>query len=138
MKENELDNETGTNHTGKRANEPVRILTASSITGDRVVNTSGENLGKINDIMVNLDSGSIEYVIIAFGGFMGLGKKYFAVPFGDLTVNPTQKVFVVDQSRESFENRPGFDKRHWPEANFHPPLSKSYSGFMGSNTGSDH
>lgn len=138
MKENELDNETGMNHTGKRANEPVRILTASSITGDRVVNNNGEDLGKINDIMVNLDSGSIEYVIIAFGGFMGLYKKYFAIPFGDLTIDPIQKVFVVDQSRESFENRPGFDKRHWPEANFHSPVSKSYSGFMGPNTGSDH
>lgn len=138
MKENELDNETGMNHTGKRANQPVRILTASSIVGDKVLNNKGEDLGKIIDIMLNLDNGNIEYVIIAFGGFMGLRQKYFAVPFVGLTVDPERRVFIVDQSRESFENHPGFDKDHWPEANFHSQLSRSYSGFMGPNTGTDH
>lgn len=138
MKENALDNATGRNHTGRDANRPVRILTASSIIGDKVFNKTGEDLGKIMDIMLNLDQGNIEYVIVAFGGFMGMRQKYFAVPFGALTVDTGQHAFVFDQSRESFENHPGFDKGHWPEANFHTQFSGYSSGFMGPNTGADH
>jgi sporulation protein YlmC with PRC-barrel domain len=138
MNENDLDNTTGKNHTGHRANEPLRILTASSITGDKVFNPSGERLGKIFDIMLNLESGKIEYIIIAFGGFLGIGQKYFAIPFVALTIDPDKHAFIFNQSRKAFENHPGFNKHHWPEANFHSQFSGSYGGFMGPNTGADH
>lgn len=138
MEKNELDNTTGKNHTGKRANRPVKVLTASSIIGDKVFNKTGEDLGKIMDIMLDLKAGRIEYVIIAFGGFLGMRQKYFAVPFESLTLDTAQQAFVYDQSKKSFENYPGFDRDHWPQANFHTQFSNNYGGFMGPNTGSDH
>ncbi|RAW02016.1 PRC-barrel domain-containing protein [Pseudochryseolinea flava] len=136
--QNALDNTTGKNHTGKEANKPVRILTAKSIIGDKISNCADEDLGSIEDIMLNIDEGRIEYVIIAFGGFIGMNKKYFAVPFAALTIDTKNHAFVFDQSRSVFENDPGFDKKHWPDANFHTTRSRNYGGFMGANTGSDH
>ena len=138
MEKNELDNSTGKNHTGNHANHPVRIRTASSIIGDKVYNKTGDDLGKIMDIMLNVDDGNIEYVIIAFGGLMGMGRKYFAVPFEVLILDVDHQAFILDQNKESFENHPGFDKGHWPEANFHSQATRYYGGFMGPNTGSDH
>ena len=136
--QNELDNTTGENHTGKHANKPVRVLTARSIIGDKVINPGGEDLGRIEDIMLNIDDGTIAYVIIAFGGFLGYSQKYFAVPVSALTVDTKHHAFVLDQNRSDFENNPGFDKDHWPDANFHAESTRNYSGFMGVNTGSDH
>ena len=138
MNQNELDNTTGKNHTGHQANKPVRILTASSIVGDKIRNPSGEHLGKIYDIMLNIESGCIEYVIIAFGGFMGMQEKYFAIPFDALTIDTQEHEFIFDQTRKSFEDHPGFNKDHWPEANFHSTFSGYSGGFMGPNTGADH
>jgi sporulation protein YlmC with PRC-barrel domain len=138
MRKNELDNSSGVNHAGKHANIPVRILTATSIIGDKVYNNTGDDLGKIMDIMLNVDNGAIEYVIIAFGGFMGFRQKYFAVPFEALTLDIDHQSFIFDQNRESFEKHPGFNKGHWPEANFHGQYTRYYGGFMGANTGSDH
>jgi sporulation protein YlmC with PRC-barrel domain len=138
MEKNELENSTGNNHTGNHANHPVRILTASSIIGNKVYNKTGDDLGKIMDIMLNVDDRNIEYVIIAFGGFMGMRQKYFAVPFEALILDADQQIFIIDQNIESFENHPGFDKGHWPEANFHTQYTRYYGGFMGPNTGSDH
>ena len=138
MKENELDNSTGKNHAGNHANRPVKILTASSVIGDKVYNKNGDDMGRILDIMLDMDTGNIEYVIIAFGGFMGMHKKYFAVPFEALTLDGDQQAFIFDQNKESFERHPGFDKGHWPEANFHTKETRYYGGFMGPNTGSDH
>ena len=46
-----------------------------------MVNPDGENLGEIKDIMLDLETGKIDYFVIEFGGFLGLGVKYFAIPF---------------------------------------------------------
>jgi sporulation protein YlmC with PRC-barrel domain len=138
MRKNEIDNATGQNHEGRRANHPVRILTASSIIGDKVMNSAGEDLGRIMDIMLNLNDGNIEYVVISYGGFLGVNRKYFAVPFNALVIDTDKHAFIFDQSKESFETHPGFDKDHWPESNFHTRATMNYGGFMGPNSGSDH
>ena len=114
------DNITGVNKDGAHPNVPLRYLTASSIIGDKVHNENDEHLGKIGDIMIDLTTGKIEYVVIEFGGFLTIGTKLFAIPFGLLKVDPVKKMFIFNQPREMLENAPGFDMNHWPETNFHP------------------
>lgn len=134
------DNLTGENHEGKHANLPLRILTASSVMKDDVVDATGEKLGSIKDVMLDVREGKIEYVIIESGGFLGIGDKYFAIPFRLLRVDPKNQAFVLNQDREVIKNAPGFDKTHWPGTNDHTFESTNsyWGGFMGPNTGSDY
>ena len=118
-KEYEVDNLTGKNHEGPMANVPVRRLTATSIIGDKVENLDGENLGRIDNLMVNLSSGMIEYVVLESGAFLGLGGKYFAIPFSQLYLNSEKECFILNREKEYFKNIPGFDKAHWPDTNDH-------------------
>jgi sporulation protein YlmC with PRC-barrel domain len=140
MKTLENDNLTGENDTGKHANTPVKYLTSSSLTGNKVYNGEDENLGQIKDLMLNLHDGKIEYVVIEFGGILGIGEKYFAVPFNVLTLDTSRHAFILDQKKEVLENAPGFDKNHWPETNSHEmEKTRNYwGGFMGANTGSEY
>jgi sporulation protein YlmC with PRC-barrel domain len=92
----------------------MSVISASTISGDKVVNRSGENLGDIKDLMVDVDSGRIAYAVLEFGGFMGLGSKLFAVPLSAMEVDTANKQFVFDQTKETLENAPGFDKDQWP------------------------
>ena len=135
----ERDNLTGKNHTGNKPNTPVRFLTASTIIGDKVYNRLDEKLGDVKDIMLNINDGSIEYFIIEFGGFLGIGEKFFAVPFQALTIDTERHAFILDQSREVLEKAPGFDKDHWPETNSHifKDTSIYWGDFMGSNVGAE-
>jgi sporulation protein YlmC with PRC-barrel domain len=134
------DNMTGENHTGAHANSPVKYLAASSVVGDKVYNHLGENLGQIKDIMLDIREGKVGYVVIEFGGFLGIGEKYFAVPFEALSLDTERHAFILNQSREVLENAPGFDKGHWPQTNSHDLKSSSayWGGFMGANTGSEY
>lgn len=100
-------------------NTPLKFLTASSIIGERVVNYEGQDMGHIKDIMLDIRSGRIEYYVIEFGGFLGIGEKFFAIPFQLLNVDPANKVFRFNEKRETLEKAPGFDKHHWPETNEH-------------------
>jgi sporulation protein YlmC with PRC-barrel domain len=122
------DNLTGENLNGKHANTPLRILTASSIIGDKVYNHSHEKMGDIKDIMIDLKAGCIAYLIIEFGGFLGIGEKYFAIPFRLLSVDSERGVFILNQKREVLERAPGFDRDHWPDTNSHELQSLLHSG----------
>lgn len=57
-----------------------RVLKASDLIGMNVEGTDGKKLGDIKDIVVDSENGSIEYVVLDFGGLAGIGDKYFAVP----------------------------------------------------------
>jgi sporulation protein YlmC with PRC-barrel domain len=137
MKNFDSDNLSGENHAGMHPNSPLKFLTASSIMGDKVVNAGGEHLGGIKDIMIDITSGKVEYVVIELGGFLGIGEKYFAIPFGLLEVDPDKERFILNQTREALDSAPGFDKDHWPETNSHALDNSTvyWGGFMGANTG---
>ena len=92
-----------------------RVLSASTICGDAVVNSSGEKLGKIEELMIDLENGRVAYAVLSFGGFLGIGDKLFAIPFEALELDPENHRFVLDVSREKLEQAPGFDKNDWPD-----------------------
>lgn len=90
------------------------ILSAGTITGDKVRNKAGEELGDIKELMIDLRSGRVVYAVLSFGGFLGLGDKLFAVPWAALAPDLQEHKFVLDVSKESLEKAPGFDKDNWP------------------------
>src|SRR4051812_34210399 len=106
----DVDNRTGVNHEGPYANTPVRRLTASSIIGDSVESAAGEDLGKIDNLMVNLNTGEIEYAVIEFGSFLGIGGKLFAIPFSELVLDAERELFVLNKDKNYLKETPGFDK----------------------------
>jgi sporulation protein YlmC with PRC-barrel domain len=119
VKNYEADNATGYNHEGTSPNMPVRRLTATSIIGDSVQNPAGEDLGKIDNLMVNIRTGEVEYVVLQFGSVLGLGGKLFAIPFAELKLDPSREIFILNRDREYLKNVPGFDQSHWPDTNDH-------------------
>lgn len=91
-----------------------RVLSASTLKGDSVVNAKDEKLGTIEELMIDLDRGCIAYAVLSFGGFMGMGDKLFAIPWNALTVDTIEKRFVLNVVKERLEMAPGFDKDNWP------------------------
>jgi sporulation protein YlmC with PRC-barrel domain len=106
-----------------------RLLSAGTITGDKVRNAAGEDLGKIEELMVDLDNARIAYAVLSFGGVLGKGNKLFAIPMEALTVDPEQHEFVLNVPREKLENAPGFDKNKWPKSDDLEWQSRIYRHF---------
>ncbi len=92
---------------------------ATSILHDRIENETGEELGSILNLMINIHSGKVEYAVVQFGSFLGLGGKLFAIPFRQLHLSEERRAFILNRPRADFENMPGFDKNHWPDTNSH-------------------
>lgn len=95
--------------------EHPRILSATTILGNKVVNAEGEQLGTIRDLVIDLDDAQIAYAVLSFGGFLGMGDKLFAIPLEALAFNLKDQTVILDVDKEVLKNAPGFDKDHWPD-----------------------
>ena len=94
--------------------EPI-VLSATTMIGDTVKNLKGDEIGKIEEIMIDIDSGLVAYAVLSFGGFMGFGDKLFAIPWGMLEIDTENKNFILDIDADRLEDAPGFDKDNWPQ-----------------------
>jgi len=114
--------------TGNKPAEGRRMnaFRVGKVIGSRVINLKGEALGKIEDLVVDIDTGRIVYAVLDFGGFLGIGDKLFPVPWKSLAALPSEGIFFLNQSKEQLEKAPGFDKNvlpdmgdlHWGEGIF--------------------
>jgi hypothetical protein len=122
----DFDNEPVGTSTGKETRKKIRgdfdkdhpyraVLSAGTLKGDRVRNPAGDDLGKIEDIMLDVRSGRVAYAVLTFGGFLGMGNKLFAIPWQALTLNERDHEFILDVDKGVLENAPGFDKDNWPD-----------------------
>jgi sporulation protein YlmC with PRC-barrel domain len=99
----------------KTAKSSYTVVVGRSILTMKVVNTSGEDLGKIEDLVIDIRDDRISYAILSFGGFLGMGDKHFAIPWQDLSINIFKSVAVLNIDKDRLKNAPGFDKDNWPD-----------------------
>ena len=85
-----------------------------TVIGSNVVNSQNEDLGKIEDVVLDAASGRIAYAVLSFGGFLGMGDKYFAIPWNAINFDVSEGHAVLNVDKELLANAPGFDKDNWP------------------------
>jgi hypothetical protein len=85
-----------------------------TVIGSNVVNAHNEDLGKIEDLVLDAGAGRIAYAVLSFGGFLGMGDKYFAIPWNAIHFNMKENRAVLNVDKKLLENAPGFDKDNWP------------------------
>jgi sporulation protein YlmC with PRC-barrel domain len=101
-----------------------QIVRLKDISGLSVYNTNNKSLGKIEDLVIDMQSGKIRYAVLSFGGFLGMGDKLFAIPWQKLSFiskgttssgTVSESYVVLNVSKETLKNAPGFDKKSWPD-----------------------
>ena len=98
-----------------QARDKSGVLKASELIGMSVQGTDGKKLGDIKDLVIDPEEGGVEYAVLEFGGFAGIGDKYFAVPWDALQLDQTNKKLLLDVHKKELKNAPGFDKNNWPD-----------------------
>lgn len=105
--------ETGSLSPGPAGPGP-RLSAATSFCARTVVDSDGEVVGSISDLMLDLECGRVAYAVVATGGFLGVGELLFAVPWRALRAMGQD--FVLECKRSALESAPAFDRDHWPLA----------------------
>lgn len=91
---------------------------ASDLADLEVRNSQGDKIGSVHDLVIDVETGKVRYVAVAYGGFAGLGDKLFAIPLKQFKVQKDTDndvyYFATDLSEEKLKNAPGFDEKNWP------------------------
>ena len=93
----------------------AKILSVNSLIGTRVANLDGDDLGKVEEIMLNLEAGTVAYAVLSFGGLLGFGDKLFAVPWAALRVDQGNERILLNVAKSRLKDAHGFDKFDWPD-----------------------
>jgi sporulation protein YlmC with PRC-barrel domain len=73
---------------------------ANEIIGKKVTNAQDEDLGKVQDIIINVDAGTAPYAVIATGGVLGANRSKIAVPLSSLRCSADGKELVMSATKE--------------------------------------
>lgn len=84
-------------------------ILASKVKGTSVYNDKGDKIGTVEDIVLDKQSNQIMFAALGFGGFIGIGEKYYPVPWSMLDYNEDKGGYVVPLSKDTLENAPSYD-----------------------------
>ena len=89
-----------------------RLVSARQVQGTAVFNTALEELGTIDDMVIDRANGRIAFAVLAMGGFLGIGEHHYPLPREKLRFDPEMGGYIVDIDRETLLAGPSYTDRN--------------------------
>jgi sporulation protein YlmC with PRC-barrel domain len=87
-----------------------RLVTATQVTNKDVYNGAGDKLGWLDEVVIDKQTGKVEYVVLAFGGFLGINEKYHPLPWERLNYDEAKGHYNIDASNEEIGTMHQYDR----------------------------
>lgn len=94
--------------------ETATLIASDKVEGTAVYNRQGDRLGSVSNFMVDKISGNVQYAVLSFGGFLGMGKDHYPLPWSMLTYDTGQGGYVVDLDKAVLDNAPRYSADEQP------------------------
>lgn len=96
------------------------VTTTSKINGHEVLGEANDDVGKIDEVVLDITDARVAYVVLASGGAFGLGEKHFPLPWSALRVERDSDGDLklhTGLTKELLKNAPEFDPKAWEKMN---------------------
>lgn len=108
---------------------PTQLLVQSNLAhGMKVDSRDGDTVGSVYSFMVHKRSGKTTHAVLSLGGFLGMGKSFYPLPFALLDFDPVRDLYVVTIDRRLLEGGPSW-------ANNAPVFDQAYADRVASYYG---
>ena len=97
--------------------ETSRLIGSNKVEGTAVYGRDGHRLGSIYNFMVDKLSGRVEYAVMRYGGMMGMGQRYYPLPWQILTYDTRQGGYRIEMTERDLRDAPSFDRDTEPHFN---------------------
>ena len=101
--------------------EPAPLLVRATLAPEmKVESRDGDGVGTVHALMCHKGSGRVTHAVLSLGGFLGMGKSFYAIPFELLRYDQVRDLYVVTIDRRLLEGGPSW-------ANNPPSFDQSYA-----------
>jgi len=90
------------------------LISSDKVEGTAVYNNAGEKLGSIDDLMIDKRSGQIQYAVLEFGGFLGMGTDRYPIPWDVLQYDTGKNGYTAPLDKAMLENAPKYGSKDVP------------------------
>ena len=84
-------------------------MSADDLIGMSVVDSDGESVGKVSDLIIGSDD-VVNHAIVEVGGFLGFGAKTTAIDLEHATFDQSKGEVTLDISRAEIDAMPEYDR----------------------------
>lgn len=119
---------TAGSDTGSATSSP-RLISSGKVQGTEVYGPSGDHVGEIDHLMIERVTGRVAYAVMSFGGFLGMGKTFFPIPWNALKYDTTVDGYRTDVTREQVESAPAYtggETFDWTNDDWHSRVHDHY------------
>lgn len=85
-----------------------QIISSDKVEGSAVYNPAGDKLGSIDDLMIDKVSGQVQYAVLEFGGFLGMGTDRYPIPWRVMKYSTDRGGYVVPVDKAKLEKAPKY------------------------------
>ena len=86
--------------------ETARLIGSDKVEGTPVRNSKGDKLGTIERVMIDKRTGKVAYAVMSFGGFLGIGDEYRALPWSMLHYNERLDAYELNVTEDQLRHAP--------------------------------
>ena len=84
-------------------------ILASKVKGTPVYSDTGDKIGTVEDVVLDKQSNQIMFAALGFGGLLGIGEKFYPVPWALLDFDEDKGGYVVPLDKANIDNAPAYD-----------------------------
>ncbi|NPV23199.1 PRC-barrel domain-containing protein [Bradyrhizobium aeschynomenes] len=90
------------------------LIGSDKVEGTSVYGADNNKIGTIERVMIDKLSGRVSYVVLAFGGFLGLGNDHYPLPWQSLKYDTRLGGYVTGVTEDQLRGAPRYsDEREW-------------------------
>jgi sporulation protein YlmC with PRC-barrel domain len=99
----------------RESSEAATLVAASEITGSSVTNLQNEDIGKIEELLIDQNMGDVRFAVVGVGGFLGIGATRVAVPWAAIQITRDREGvrYLLDATRERLEKAPRVEGKNY-------------------------
>jgi hypothetical protein len=88
------------------ARETAHLIASDKVEGTPVRRSNGDKVGTIERVMIDKRSGKVAYAVMSFGGFLGIGDEYHALPWSVLRYNENLDAYELNIAEDQLRGAP--------------------------------
>ena len=104
-----------------------QLISSEDVEGTNVYDIEGNKIGEIDHLMIDKVSGRVNYGVMSFGGFIGLGHSHYPVPWNALKYDIKVNGYVTGISEQQLKDAPAFSDDSWSDRNWEAQTHQHYN-----------